>query len=70
MKNPGFYKLKPGELMKLPMKDDLCRWDIKCCDCGLEHSLLMKATKTKLLVRVWRTDCVGQMKLPKGHSHK
>ena len=70
MRKLKFYNMKPGETIQLPMRQGLCRWDIKCCDCGLEHSLLMQPKVRRLLVKVWRTDCLAQMILPKKHQHQ
>ena len=65
MKKVKFHKVVAGEKIDLSLTKGKCVWSIKCCDCGLEHVVLLVPKKTKISIGAWRRDEIASMVLPK-----
>jgi len=62
-----YHKAIAGEKISLSLTKGRCVWSIKCCDCGLEHMLLLVPKKNKILIGAWRRDDILNLTLPKKH---
>jgi hypothetical protein len=60
-----FHQVKSGERIELPLTKGRCAWTIRCCDCGLEHVLLMVPSKRKISIGAWRMDELAALTLPR-----
>ena len=57
-----------GEKISIPIgKKGLALWVIRCCDCGLTHSIIMRPLKRSIQLGAWRHDDLLHMVLPKKH---
>jgi hypothetical protein len=65
-----FHHAKPGEKIVLRLSKGRCVWTIKCCDCGLEHVILLVPKRRELHIGAWRLDDVLRLALPKAYSKR
>jgi len=65
MKKLEYYHVKPGEKVILRLDNGKCAWTIKCCDCGLEHIVLLAPKHKTIEIGAWRRDDILNMVLPK-----
>ena len=65
-----YHKVKPGEKIILKLDKGRAAWTIKCCDCGLEHMLLLVPKKRSIEIGAWRHDDILNMVLPKGKEKR
>ena len=65
-KDTTYHKIYPGEPFTIPIgRGGVGLWCIKCCDCGLKHTILIRPRKRTLLVGIWRHDNLAGVLLPK-----
>ena len=67
MDKTKYHNVKPGEVFNIPIeqKHGVALWQIKCCDCGLEHTVVLHPEKDLIQVAVWRRDDLPNIELPK-----
>ncbi len=67
MKKLKYTKVKQGDTVILPIKNKQAAWNIKCCDCALEHAVLFRTSNKELAVSIWRMDDLRATMTPKEH---
>jgi len=68
MKKVKFHKVLAGERIILKMDKGKCVWTIKCCDCGLEHILLLVPKRNTIEIGAWRRDDIANLVLPNSQT--